>query len=52
MGVTDIGTEGAFYDFQIRLVAVAGKLDAIGEPGRKVVHEDHCGIAIAASNEP
>jgi hypothetical protein len=35
----DITTECTFKGLEIGLVAVTGKLDAIGEAGSKIIHE-------------
>jgi hypothetical protein len=33
-------------------VAVAGELDAVCQPGSKIVHEDDRGVAVSAADEP
>ena len=50
LGVVHVGAESILYRVQIRLVAVRGELDAIGEPRLQVADERHGVLAIAAAN--
>jgi hypothetical protein len=47
----NIRAERAFYGRQIGAVPVTGKLDAVGERGRQIVHEPHGIFRIATANE-
>jgi hypothetical protein len=52
LSVIHVGTEHAFNRFQVRLVTVAGELDAVGEPAPTIVHEGHRVCAITTADQP